>query len=97
MKMLEVGGGVGMGIKDFRVVYVFDNAVALNKFLASGWEVGGDADAGAKSGDTGLTATAGESLDPLQQGVKMYQCTDSGVSLSATAAETKFSVDEELN
>jgi len=97
MKMMEVGGGVGMGIKNFRAVYVFSNQVALTKFLASGWEVGGDADAAAKHDDQGHAVTAGESVDSLTRGVTIYQFTKSGVSLAATAAGTKFYVDEELN
>ena len=38
MKMLSLGGGIGLGIKDFSVVFVFNEAGALDKFLESGWD-----------------------------------------------------------
>jgi lipid-binding SYLF domain-containing protein len=97
MRMVEAGGGVGLGLKDFRAVYVFNNQAALDKFIASGWEVGGDADAAVKAEDKGLAATVGESVDSLQQAITIYQFTKSGVALAATAVGTKFYIDEELN
>ena len=41
MKMVEVQAGLGMGVKKFRVVFVFDTQKALNDFVNSGWEFGG--------------------------------------------------------
>ena len=53
MKMVEVQAGLGMGIKKFRVVFVFDTQKGLNDFVNSGWEFGGQTTAAAKSGDQG--------------------------------------------
>ena len=41
MKMFEVQAGLGFGVKKFSLVWVFDNASALDKFANSGWEIGG--------------------------------------------------------
>ena len=50
MKMVSVGGGLGLGVKDFDVVFVFETEKALAQFLDSGWEGSGQADAAAKAG-----------------------------------------------
>src|ERR1700747_3260829 len=44
MKMISAGAGLGVGVKDYRVIFVFENDKAL--FMDSGWsgsgkEVGG--------------------------------------------------------
>ena len=59
MKMAHVGAGLGLGIKDFRIVFIFRNKGALNHFINKGWEFGGQADAAAKSGKKGA-AVGGE-------------------------------------
>ena len=59
MKMVEVQAGLGMGIKKFRVVFVFDTQKGLNDFVNSGWEFGGQTTAAAKSGDQGARAERG--------------------------------------
>ncbi len=96
MKMIELGGGVGIGIKKFRAVFVFNDGDAMHKFVNSGWEFGGDADAAAKAGDTGGAAGAQGTSGELS-GLEIYQLTDAGIALSATAAGTKYYKDDELN
>ena len=49
MKMLSAGAGLGMGVKDDRVIFVFETPQALSQFLTSGWEASGQADAVAKA------------------------------------------------
>ena len=53
MKMGEVQAGLGLGIKEFRLVWVFETPEALDHFATSGWELGGQGTAGAKVGETG--------------------------------------------
>lgn len=96
MKMIEVGGGFGMGIKKFKVVFVFHDAKAMRDFVDQGWEFGGDADAAAKAGDTGAAGTAQGTTGQLE-GLEVYQFTDSGIALSATVAGTKYYKDDKLN
>jgi lipid-binding SYLF domain-containing protein len=56
MRMASLGGGVGMGVKDLRVVFVFNDAKVMQQFLEQGWQFGGKADASAKYQDTGVSA-----------------------------------------
>ena len=38
MKMVSAGAGLGVGVKDYRVVFAFETEPALSKFLDSGWD-----------------------------------------------------------
>lgn len=93
MRMGEVGIGLGLGVKDFRAVFVFRDRATLDKFIDSGWEFGGHADAAAKASDKG-GAVGGEALI---DGIKIYQLTQSGLALQATVKGTKYWKDDELN
>lgn len=93
MKMGEVGIGLGLGVKDFRAVFVFHDRSSLDKFINSGWEFGGHADASAKASDKGA-AVGGEAL---LDGITIYQLTKSGLALQATVKGTKYWKDDELN
>lgn len=94
MKMLEVQAGLGMGVKKFRVIFVFDTEKALNSFVNSGWEFGGQATAAAKNGDKGAAMGGAVSV---ADGVWMYQLTDKGIALEITAKGTKYYKDGDLN
>lgn len=93
MRMAEVGGGLGFGIKDFRAVFVFQDGQTLRQFVDSGWDFGGDVGAAAKTRAQGGQVSAGASA----QGIEIYQFTDRGLELAATVAGTKYWQDEELN
>jgi lipid-binding SYLF domain-containing protein len=93
MKMGEVGIGLGLGVKDFRAVFVFHDRGTMQKFIDSGWEFGAHADAAAKAGDKG-GAVGGE---VFMDGITVYQLTESGLALQATVKGTKYWQDRELN
>jgi lipid-binding SYLF domain-containing protein len=93
MKMGEAGVGFGLGVKDFRVVFVFHNRDTLQQFIDRGWEFGAHADAAAKANEKG-GAIGGEIL---LDGVTVYQITKSGLALQATIKGTKYWKDSELN
>jgi lipid-binding SYLF domain-containing protein len=95
MKMFELQAGLGMGVKKFRVVFVFDNQKAFDSFVNSGWEFGGQTSAAAKTnpGKGGSMQGAASVSD----GVWMYQLTDKGLALEITAKGTKYSKDDGLN
>ena len=57
MSMGSLGGGVGAGIKDLSVVFIFKNADMMKQFIEDGWQFGGEADATAKAGDKGAAAS----------------------------------------
>jgi lipid-binding SYLF domain-containing protein len=56
MRVASLGGGVGLGLKDLRVIFVFNDSKVLKQFLDQGWQFGGKADASAKYQDTGVSA-----------------------------------------
>jgi len=94
MKMLELQGGLGMGVKKFSVVFVFDTEKAFNSFVNSGWQFGGQATAAVKNGDQGGAMQGAASVS---DGVWMYQLTDKGLALEITAKSTKYYKDDDLN
>ena len=55
MRMGSLGGGVGAGLKDVRVIFVFHDAKVMQTFIEEGWQVGGQADAAAKYENTGVS------------------------------------------
>jgi len=93
MKMGAAGVGLGLGVKDFRAVFIFHNRETMTKFINSGWEFGGHADAAAKASDKGA-AVGGEAL---LSDITIYQLTQSGLALQATVKGTKYWKDDELN
>ena len=94
MKMAEVQAGLGFGAKKFSLVWVFETEKALNDFINSGWELGGQASAVAKAGDMGASYQGAVSVAP---GVWLYQATGDGLALELTAKGTKYYKDSELN
>jgi lipid-binding SYLF domain-containing protein len=94
MKMREIQAGLGMGVKKFSTIFVFENKDALEKFINSGWEFGGQTTAAAKTGDGGGSLQGATSVSP---GVWMYQLTDKGLALELTGKGTKYFKDDDLN
>ena len=93
MKMGELGIGLGLGAKDFRAIFIFHDPETMNRFIESGWEFGGHADAAAKASDKGA-AVGGE---VLVDNITIYQITESGLALQATIKGTKYWKDGTLN
>ena len=56
MRMGSIGGGIGAGVKDLRVIFVFNNPTVMQQLIEEGWQFGGQADAAAKHGKTGVAA-----------------------------------------
>jgi len=94
MKMVSGGIGVGLGVKDFRGVFVFTTEAALRRFTEDGWDASGQADAAAKSGKKGDAFAGAIDVAP---GIKLYQLTEHGLALQATIQGTKYWRDDELN
>jgi lipid-binding SYLF domain-containing protein len=94
MKMLEVQAGLGLGIKKFRLVWVFEKQKDLDNFINSGWELGGQASAAAQTGDVGASFQGALSVSP---GVWVYQLTDDGLAVELTAKGTKYYKNDDLN
>ena len=94
MKMREVQAGLGMGVKKFSIIFVFENKKVLDDFVNGNWAFGGQTTAAAKSGSGGGSLQGAASVSP---GVWMYQMTDKGLALEITAKSTKYSKDDDLN
>lgn len=94
MKMLEVQAGFGLGVKSFRLIWVFDTQKAFDQFVNSGWELEAQATAAAQMDDYGGARQGALAISP---GVWLYQLTDNGLALELTAKGTKYFRDDDLN
>jgi len=93
MKMGEVGIGLGLGAKDFRIVFVFHNKEVMKRFVEQGWAFGAQTDAAAKANNKGAAVGGEITIDDMT----VYQLTESGLALQATIKGTKYWQDDELN
>lgn len=94
MRMIQYSGGIGIGLKHLRVIFLFHTRDALEKFVTQGWEVGTEAQAvalldheGAASGTEGT----------LTKGMSVYQLTADGLYIRAAIHAKKFYPDTKLN
>jgi len=94
MKMLSGGLGLGLGVKDFRGVFVFTSREAMDNFVENGWDASAQADATAKSADKGGAFAGAIEIAP---GIKLYQITENGLALQATIQGTKYWKDDDLS
>jgi len=94
MKMISAGAGLGVGIKDYRVVFAFESNDALARFLDSGWSGSAQADAAAKTSKSGGAYSGAAQVEP---GVWVYQITKKGLALQLTLQGTKYYKDDDLN
>ena len=94
MNMAEVQAGLGIGIKSFQNIFVFQTPAALKDFVNSGWTFGGQVTAAAKYESNG---DAYQDASVVAPGVLMYQLTDSGLAAEITGKGTKYYKDADLN
>jgi lipid-binding SYLF domain-containing protein len=94
MKMVSAGGGLGVGVKDYRVIFIFENDKALSQFLNSGWSASAQTDAAAKAGDKGGAYSGAIEVAP---GVWVYEITKNGLALQLTLQGTKYYKNDDLN
>jgi len=94
MKMAEIQAGLGFGVKKFKLIWVFATQEALNKFVNSGWEIGGQATASAKTGDKGASYQGAVAISP---DVYLYQLSGDSLAVELTAKGTKYYKDDDLN
>ena len=94
MNMAEVQAGIGLGIKSFQNIFIFQTETVLNDFVNSGWTFGGQVTAAAKYEKNG---DAYQDASVVAPGVLMYQLTDSGIAAEITGKGTKYYKDTNLN
>ena len=94
MKMALGGLGLGLGVKDYRVVVAFLDAKIMQEFIDGGWKFGGKADAAAKAGDKG---GEGSAEGYLGAAIHVWSMTETGLAIQATGNVTKYWKSDELN
>ncbi|HEY6123629.1 MAG TPA: YSC84-related protein [Steroidobacteraceae bacterium] len=94
MKMAEIQAGLGFGVKKFKLIWVFATQAALDQFVNSGWELGAQATASAKSGDKGASYQGAVAISP---DVYLYQLSGNSLAAELTAKGTKYYKDNDLN
>jgi len=94
MKMVEIQGGLGLGIKKFAVIWVFEKEADFKEFVDTGVELGAQYTAAAKSAHEGGSLAGAITIRP---GVWLYQLTDKGLALEFTIKGTKYYKDSSLN
>jgi lipid-binding SYLF domain-containing protein len=95
MNVAEAQAGLGFGVKQFRLVWVFVDQADLDTFINSGWEIGAQATASAKYSDQGAEVYTG--AISIKPGVWLYQLTDDGLALELTAKGTRYYKNNDLN
>jgi len=94
MKMFGLGGGFGLGVKDYRAVIIFKKEEDMVRFIEKGWDFHGQVDAIAQSGEKGASLSGAKSVD---LDIITYQLTEAGIALQVTFQGTKFWKFAELN
>lgn len=96
MKMATAGFGVGLGVKKFQALIIFNDVTALDRFITTGFDASAQADVAAKAEDDGKVVVS-EAANADFQKVKMYQLTEQGLAVQATMQGYKYWPDEDLN
>ena len=94
MKMREMSGGIGIGAKEYDLIFVFADKEAWDSFIAGKTRFGGSAEASANDGVSGGSI---EGADIAAKGTWVYQMTTKGLTLEATLKGTKVYKDKKLN
>jgi len=94
MRMSSNSLNAGVSAQENRLVLIFKDKAAFDRFLAGNWQWGGTASAGASSsnGGGGTANNAGASTDAVQ----VYQMTSSGFALTANIGAAKFWPDSNM-
>ena len=94
MRMKEMGIGLGIGIKEYDLMFVIGTEKAWNAFISGDLKFASSADASASDGQAG-GAIDGASI--AANGVWVYQITKKGLTLEASISGTKIYADKKLN
>ena len=90
MKMGTGGSHFRLGCQSYQVVFFFEQAERLNKFVEKGWQA--DAAANAAAGTTGKNA-----VSTFSQGLAVFQLTNKGLMAQADISGTKYWKSKKLN
>lgn len=94
MQMVELQAGLGLGVKKFQLVWVFEKPELFDNFVNSGWEVSAQTTAAAQIEDQGGYVAGAIAVEP---GVWLFQLIDQGLALELTVKGSKYYKDANLN
>ena len=94
MRMQEMGLGLGLGVKEYDLIFVIGTEEAWNSFISGDIKFAGSADASASDGVTGDSV---EGATIAAKGIWVYQMTKKGLTLEASIKGTKIYPDKKLN
>lgn len=94
MKKADFGLGLGLGVKDYSEVFVFETRSAFNKFIRQGWQFGAQTTLAATDGVSGGAYQGALRIWP---GAWLYQMTDKGLAVEITGEGQRYYKDNELN
>ena len=95
MRMQEGQVGLGLGVKEYALIFVIETPEAWDKFVhTSGWKASGAATAAANDGVTGDSL---EGAVMAGEGIWVYQMTTKGLALELSIKGTRYYPDKKLN
>lgn len=94
MRMKELGVGIGLGIKEYDLIFVIGTETAWHSFISGDIKFAGSAEASATDGQEGGSI---EGASIAANGIWVYQMTKKGLSLEASIKGTKIYPDKDLN
>ena len=94
MRYVEGSAGLGVGIKKYDLVFVFDTEKAYTDFVNKGWQAGARATFAAKRGEKG---NAYDGAGSVSNGVWVYLLTEKGLAAEIGLKGTKYYKDKSLN
>jgi lipid-binding SYLF domain-containing protein len=94
MRMNEYEAGLGLGAKEYILVFAFANQDAWDSFVRKGWSFGGKAEMSATDGVNGDSFEGAIQVAP---GIWVYQLTTKGLSMSLALKGTNYYRDKEMN
>ena len=94
MRMKEDQAGLGIGAKEYALVFAFVDRAVWNKFTSSKWSFGGQADVAANDGVHGGSFEGAVQAAP---GIFVYQMTTKGLAAELSLKGTNYYRDKKLN
>jgi len=94
MNMAQASAGLGLGVKDVRLLLVFKTQKAFDEFVNKGWEFGGGGTAAASVADKGASAAGGGDFSAQ---VEKYGVAKNGLMFETTLTGTKYWKSSDLN
>lgn len=94
MRFVEGSAGLGLGVKKFDLVFVFETEAARLDFVDKGWTGNAQATVAIKGENDGGAFDGAASVSP---GVWVYQLTEKGLAAEISLKGTKYYRDSKLN